>query len=100
MDVNSFCGMMQSEITSLKARVYEIQQAIGKIKDKKKREEISQMMNLQMLMEQLSGMNERLARECPLDWSGEKRDIEAKKTELLEKIDMWDSDHLAGLVDN
>jgi hypothetical protein len=100
MDVNSFCGLMQSEITSLKARVYDIMQAVQKIKDKKKRAEIEQLMNVQPLIAQLSAMNDRLARECPLDWSREKRDIEAKKTELLEKIDMWDSDHLAGLVDN
>jgi hypothetical protein len=100
MDVNSFCGMMQSEITSLKARVYDIMQAIENIKDKKKRAEIVQLMNLQTLIEQLSEMNGRLARECPLDWTKEQRDIEAKKAELLGKIDMWDSEHLAGLVDN
>ncbi len=100
MDVNSFCGMMQSEITSLQARVYDIMQAIGKIKDKKKRAEIEQLMNVQPLIEQLSEMNDRLARECPLDWTKEQRVIEAKKTELTEKIDMWDSEHIAGLVDN
>ena len=100
MDVNSFCGLMQSEITSLKARVYEIQQAVGKIKDKEKRAEIEQLMNVQPLIEQLSEMNDRLAKECPLDWSREKRDIESKKAELLQKIDMWDSDHIAGLVDS
>jgi hypothetical protein len=37
MDVNSFCGMMQSEINSLKARVYDIMQAVEKIKNKKKK---------------------------------------------------------------
>ena len=100
MDVNSFCGLMQSEITSLKARVYDIMQAVEKIKDKKKRAEIEQLMNVQPLIEQLSEMNDRLAKECPLDWTKEQRAIEAKKTELLAKIDMWDSEHLAGLVDN
>jgi len=100
MDVNSFCGLMQSEINALKARVYDIMQAVEKIKGKKKRAEIAQLMNLQTLIEQLSEMNERLAKECPLDWTKEQRDIEAKKTELLDKIDMWDSDHIAGLVDN
>jgi hypothetical protein len=100
MDVNSFCGLMQSEITSLQARVYDIMQAVEKIKDKKKRAEIEQLMNVQPLLAQLSEMNDRLAKECPLDWTKEQRAIEAKKTELVKKIDMWDSEHLAGLVDN
>jgi hypothetical protein len=100
MDVNSFCGLMQSDIISLKGRVYDIMQAIENIKDKKKRAEVLQLMNLQTLIAQLSEMNDRLAKECPLDWSREKRDIETKRTELHEKIDMWDSGHIAGLVDS
>jgi hypothetical protein len=45
-------------------------------------------------------MNKKLEKACPLDWSKEKKEIEARKTELIEKIDIWDSEHLAGLVDN
>jgi alkyl hydroperoxide reductase subunit AhpC len=45
-------------------------------------------------------MNDKLARACPIDWRKEKEAIEATKTELVEKIDIWDSEHLAGLVDN
>jgi hypothetical protein len=100
MDVNSFCGMMQSEITSLKARVYDIMRSVEKIKDKKKKEKAAELAHLHDLIEHLSEMNDKLAKECPLDWSKEKKEIEAKKLELTEKIDIWDSEHLAGLVDN
>ena len=100
MDVNSFCGMMQSEITSLKARVYDIMRSVEKIKDKKKKEKAAELTHLHDLIEHLSEMNDKLAKECPLDWSKEKKEIEAKKLELTEKIDIWDSEHLAGLVDN
>jgi hypothetical protein len=100
MDATSFCGMMQTEITSLKAKVYDIMQAVEKTKDTKKKMLAPQIAALHTLIEHLSEMNERLAKECPLDWSKEKEEIEAKKAELLEEIDIWDSDHLAGLVDN
>jgi hypothetical protein len=100
MDVDSFCGMMQSEITSLKARVYDIMRSVEKIKDKKKKKKAAELTDLHALLEHLSEMNNKLAKECPLDWSQEKKAIEAKKTELIEKIDIWDSEHLAGLVDN
>jgi ABC-type phosphate transport system auxiliary subunit len=100
MDVNSFCGMMQSELNTLKSRVYDIMRAVEKIKDKKKKAQAAQIADLHSLVEHLLEMNRKLEKECPLDWSKEKKEIEEKKTELHKKIDIWDSEHLAGLVDN
>lgn len=100
MDVNTFCGVMQTEINSLKARVYDIMRAVEKTKGTKKKANAAQLAELHALIEHLSEMNEKLARSCPLDWSKEKEAIETKKSELLERIDIWDSEHLAGLVDN
>jgi alkyl hydroperoxide reductase subunit AhpC len=99
MDVNSFCGMMKAENTSLKARVYDIKKSVEKMKDKKKTL-APQIEDLHALIEHLSEMNNKLEKACPLDWSREKKEIEAKKAELLEKIDIWDSEHIAGLVDS
>jgi len=100
MDVNSFCGMMQSEINFLKAKVYDIMRAVEKIKDKKEKAPAAQLAELHTLIEHLSEMNDKLAKACPLDWTREKQAIESKKAELLKKIDIWDSEHIAGLVDN
>jgi hypothetical protein len=100
MDANTFCEMMQSEITALKAKVYDIMQSVEKVKDKKKKTLAPQINALHALIEHLTEMNNRLSKECPLDWSEEKKAIEAKKAELLKEIDIWDSEHLAGLVDN
>lgn len=99
MDVNSFCGIMQTEINSLKARVYDITLAIEKT-NKRKNKQAAQLTDLHALIDHLSELTSRLEYECPLDWSKERAEIEAKKTELIEKIDIWDSEHLAGLVDN
>jgi hypothetical protein len=74
--------------------------AVEKIKDKKKKAQIVELTDLHNLIEHLSEMNKKLEKECPLDWSKQKKEIEAKKAELVEKIDIWDSEHLAGLVDN
>jgi ABC-type phosphate transport system auxiliary subunit len=74
--------------------------SVDKIKDKKKKAQTAQLADLHALIEQLSEMNNKLEKACPLDWSREKQEIEAKKAELDKKIDIWDSEHLAGLVDN
>jgi hypothetical protein len=100
MDMHFFCGMIQSEINSFKARGYDIMLAVEKAKDDKKETLAAQLSDLHSLIEHLTEMNWKLEKECPLDWSLEKKEIEAKKTELLHKIDIWDSEHLAGLVDN
>ena len=60
----------------------------------------AQLADLHALIEHLSEMNKKLEKACPLDWSKEKEEIEAKKVELHRKIDIWDSEHLAVLVDN
>jgi len=100
MDVNIFCGSMQTEINSLKARVYDIMRDVEKAKGKEKKTQTAQLKELHALIEHLTEMNNKLARACPLDWTAEKNAIEAKKSEVVEKIDIWDSQHLAGLVDN
>lgn len=91
---------MQTEINSLKARVYDIMRDVEKAKGKAKKAQTAQLKELHALIEHLTEMNNKLARACPLDWTAEKNAIEAKKSELVEKIDIWDSQHLAGLVDN
>jgi hypothetical protein len=73
---------------------------VEKTKGKMKKSQSAQLKELHALIEHLSEMNNKLARACPLDWSAEKNAIEAKKSELVDKIDIWDSEHLAGLVDN
>ena len=100
MDVNSFCGMMQSEINFLKAKVYDIMRAVENTKGGKQKEGAVHLAELHALIEHLSEMNGKLLKTCPLDWSSEKQEIESKKAELLKKIDIWDSEHIAGLVDN
>lgn len=79
MDVNPFCGMMHSEITSLKARVYDITRAVEKIKDKKKKKQVAQVTDLHALIDHLSELTRKLENECPLDWSREREEIETKK---------------------
>lgn len=95
MDANYFCGTMQSELTYLKARVYDIMRALEKVKDEKKKTLSAQFTDLPALIDQLTEMTNKLSKECPADWSKEKKQIEAKKTEVKAAIDLWDSDRIA-----
>lgn len=96
MDANYFCGTMQSELTYLKARVYDIMRALEKTKDEKKKKLAAQFTDLNALIDQLTGMINKLAKECPTDWSKEKQDIDKIRHELVEKVNIWDSEHIAG----
>jgi cytochrome c len=96
MDVNSFCSIMQSEINSLESRVNGIVQRVEQMKDLNKDEKAAELQALHALVRHLSEMNKRLGESCPLDWSQEKREMETKKAELVERIAVFDS----GLVDN
>ncbi len=96
MDATYFCGTMQSELTYLKARTYDIMRAVEKMKDEKKQTLSAQFTDLHALIEQLTDMINQLSKECPADWSKEKKQIEAKKAELVEKINIWDAEHIAG----
>jgi len=96
MDSDYFCGTVQSELTYLKARVYDIMRAIEKMKDDKKKTLSANFTDLTALIEQLTDMTNKLSKACPADWRKEKKEIEAKKAELVKKIDYWDAEHIAG----
>ena len=56
----------------------------------------SQTDELHILVGDLSRRIDRLLQECPADWSKAKKEIEALKERLAEKIDWWDASHIAG----
>ncbi len=95
-DAKYYCETMYSELTGLKARIYEIYRALDGMPKETKDQLIPRTTELHVLMENLSEKIDRLKRECPVDWSAQKSAIEAAKQKLVEKINWWDAEHIAG----
>lgn len=96
MDAKYFCTTMQSELVGLKSRVYDIISEVEKMPKEKKSGLQEKLPELHSLVSELAHMVDELKVACPADFSSEKKSIEAKKAELMKKIDIWDSKHIAG----
>ncbi|MFP3868655.1 MAG: hypothetical protein ACLFUU_10945 [Desulfobacteraceae bacterium] len=96
MDAKYYCDGMQSELTFLKARVYDIMRAIEKMPAATRNKLSGQYSELHGLIDHLTDRIDQLKKECPMDWSDAKAEIETTKQKLLDKINYWDSEHIAG----
>ncbi len=96
MDAKYYCDHMQSELTGLKARVYNIIAAVDGMDEGKKAGLASEVSALHGMVAELSGQIDSLKNQCPADWSAEKSEIEKQRAALLAKINWWDEEHIAG----
>jgi hypothetical protein len=87
---------MYSELTGMKARLYDILRVIDQMPVEARAKIRPQTSELHILVGDLSRRIDRLMTECPADWSKAKMEIEEIKEQLTEKINWWDATHIAG----
>jgi hypothetical protein len=96
MDAKYFCTTMQSDLVGLKSRLYDIISGVEKMPAEKKGDAQKNLSELHALVAEIAHMVDELKVACPADFTNEKSAIEAKKQELMEKINVWDAEHIAG----
>lgn len=94
MDAKYYCGTVNSELTALKARAYDIIRQIEK--SPQKGELAPQFTEIHALVDDLSVTVDKLSSECPTEFDSQKDDIDKKKAALLAKINWWDQEHFPG----
>jgi len=94
MDPKYYCDTVQSELTGLKARAYDIIRHLEKMPNKDKL--TPQFKEVHALVDDLNVTIDHLRSECPTDFSSQRSEIEKKKTALLAKMNKWDEEHIAG----
>ena len=94
MDAKYYCNAVNTELTALKARAYDIIRHLDK--SPKKGELSKEFTELHTLVDDLSVTVDKLSSECPTDFGSQKNDIEKKKAALLAKIQWWDQEHFPG----
>jgi hypothetical protein len=95
MDIKYYCESMYSELTGMKARLYDILRVIDQMPVEARAKIRPQTSELHILVGDLSRRIDRLMTECPADWSKAKMEIEEIKEQLVEKINWWDATHIA-----
>lgn len=96
MDPRYYCDVMQSELTGMKARIYNIIAAVDKMPADKKGSLAPELSDLHLLVDELSSKIDTLKKECPADWDAHRKEIEEKKAALIAKINWWDAEHISG----
>jgi hypothetical protein len=96
MDAKYYCDTMNAEMTSIKARIYNVLREAEKMPEEDRSSFDSLLTELHGMVDELQGKIDALGKECPADWSSEKQEIDSLKSTLTEKIDLWDAEHIAG----
>ena len=79
MDIKDYCDSTYSELTGMKARLYDILAVIDQMPRETQAKIRPQTHELHILVGDLSRRIDRLMTECPADWSKAKMEIEELK---------------------
>jgi hypothetical protein len=82
MDIRDYCDSMYTELTWLKARLYDILRVIEELPGEARARIRPQTDELSLLVGDMSRRIDRLMQECPADWSRAKLESEASREGL------------------
>jgi predicted nuclease with TOPRIM domain len=85
MDVKTFCDSLRVELTGWKAKTYDLVRKLEKMSGEERERADQELKNLHGLIDQISEQIETLEKECPVDWSPEKKELEKGISELEKK---------------
>jgi hypothetical protein len=76
MDVKDFCQAIEAEMTAWKAKLYDTMRKVEKLGSAEREKMLTNIQDLNMLLDDMSGRVEQLRTECPSDWSPLKKEVE------------------------
>lgn len=82
MDLKSYCDRMEIELTDWKARIYDVIRKTNNLSAGDKEAVDPMIQDLRNIMDGLDERLEMLERECPADWSSQRKEIEAKMSNM------------------
>ena len=87
MDVTDYCKNMEMEMTTWKAKLYDVTRKVDKLGSAEKEKILANVEDLHMLLEEMSDRVENLRTECPSDWSPMKKDIDEDSVDMRGKYE-------------
>ena len=90
MDAKSYCDSVGIELTGWKAKLYDVIRRTESLSADVKKEVNPTLSELNAIIDDLNERIERLTRECPAEWDGQKSEIEGKISRLNDRWkDVW-----------
>jgi hypothetical protein len=90
MDAKSYCDSVRIELTQWKAKLYDVIRKTESLSADHKHKVGPTVDELNAIVDDLNGRIELLARECPVEWSDQKGEIEGKISQINDKWkDVW-----------
>jgi hypothetical protein len=87
MDVKDFCSAMESEMTSWKAKLYDVMRKIDKLGTAEKEKMLMNVQDLNIFLDDMTRRVEQLRTECPSDWSPIKKELEEGSIDMRGKYE-------------
>ena len=87
MDVLDYCKGLETEMTSWKAKLYDVMRKVDKLGSAEKEKVLPNIEDLHMYLEEMSDRIEKLKTECPSDWSPVKKEIENGSVDMRGKYE-------------
>ncbi len=78
MDVKSYCDSVRIELMQWKAKIYDVIRKTESLPSDDKNKVVPTVDELNGIVDDLNERLELLARDCPVEWSGQKNEIEGK----------------------
>jgi predicted nucleic acid-binding Zn-ribbon protein len=87
MDVKDFCQAMESEITSWKAKLYDVMRKIERLGTAEREKMLGNIQDLNIFLDDMNARVDQLRNECPADWSPIKKEVEQSVVDMRGKYD-------------
>ena len=87
MDVKDYCGAMSTELTAWKAKMYDVTRRLDKLGSAEKEKVLSQVEDMHILITEIGDRIDRLNRECPSEWSPDKKAIDDAHIDMRSKYE-------------
>jgi hypothetical protein len=87
MDVKDYCGAMSAELTAWKAKMYDVTRKLDKLGTAEREKILANVEDMHMLIVDMATRIDQLNRECPAEWSPDKKAIDNAHVDMRSKFD-------------
>jgi len=87
MDVKDFCNGMEMELTAWKAKLFDAICKAEKLGSADREKAMSNINDIKIIVQDMDDKIERLKKECPAQWSPEKKAIDTGNTDMRAKYE-------------
>jgi hypothetical protein len=85
MELQDFCMTSHIELTSWKAKIYDVMRKMDQLPVKEKAKANELVNDLHLVVDEIANTLSQLQRECPAEWSTERKQLQKKFKALSDK---------------